>query len=68
MQYGNASTLCTACGSLSHPSLWDGLKAALQTDRAKTLEKIIIIRPGDKPVEFSIEKVRAFLKKTKGGR
>lgn len=49
-------------------SLWDGLKAALQEGRAKTLEKIIIIRKGDKPVEFKVEKVRAFLKKTKGGR
>lgn len=45
-------------------SLYDGMKAALQGGRVDKLEKIIVIRPNQKPVTFTVkELIKYFYKK-----
>lgn len=44
-------------------SLYEGMKAALQGGRVDKVEHIIVIRPGQKPVTFSVEQLVAYFYK-----
>jgi hypothetical protein len=47
-------------------SIFEGFKAALQGNRASSIETIILIRKNKKPMYFKTEELRAFFKRKQG--